>query len=175
MTKILTAAVLTVLAMSVSACGSNDDAKASKAISASIMKSQKSTGSTSSFFSMKKKDADCIGDGLVSKIGTDKLKKYGLLTKGLKTKDSVTDVKMSSGDASSATGVLFKCTDVVGMMKTSLTKSGSVPATMKACVDKALTEGNLRPMFTKIFQGQSAAAQKELTTPLMKCATGSGG
>jgi hypothetical protein len=175
MTKTLTLAVLTVLAFALSGCGSNDDAKASKAISDSIMKSQKQSSDTSQFFTMKRKDADCIGDGLVDKIGTDQLKKYGLLTEKLKTKESVTNLKMKAGDAKSATSVLFDCTDVESMMQTAITKSGSVPAAMKSCVTKTLTEENLRPMFTKIFQGKQTEAQKDLTEPMMKCATGSGG
>ena len=174
MKKILTAAVLTVLAFTLSACG-NDDAEASKAISDSIMKSQKSQQGSSQFFAMKRKDADCIGEGLVDKIGTDQLQKYGLLTEENKTKKGVGDVKMSKSDSESATGVLFDCTDVEGMMKSAIAKSGSVPAQMKDCVNQTLTEKNLRPMFSKIFQGKQEEAQKDLTAPMMKCATGSGG
>jgi hypothetical protein len=177
MTKTLTAAVLTVLALVLSACGSNgDDQAAAQSISDSIMKAQKSSSdSASQFFSMKRKDADCIGKGLVDKIGTDQLKKYGLLTKDNKTKGDVTQVKMSAGDAKQATDVLFGCTDVEGMMQTAMDKSGSVPKAMKACVTKTLNEKNLRGMFTSIFQGQQQAAQKKLVTPMMKCATGAQG
>ena len=175
MTKILTAAVLTVLAFTLSACGGNGDAEASKAISDSIMTSQKSQGSSSQFFEMKREDADCIGDGLVGEIGTEQLQDYGLLTEENKTDKGVGDVKMSKSDSESATGVLFGCTDVEGMMQTAITKSGSVPAQMKDCVNKTLTEENLRPMFSKIFQGKQEEAQKDLTTPMMKCATGSAG
>jgi hypothetical protein len=176
MTKTLTLAVLTVLAFALSGCGNGDDTKASKAISDSIIKSQKKTADSSSqFFTMDRKDADCIGDGLVDKIGTDQLKEYGLLTEKLKTKESVTNLKMKAADAKSATSVLFDCTNVEDMMQTAITKSGSVPAAMKACVNKTLTEKNLRPMFTKIFQGKQSEAQKDLTAPMMKCATGSAG
>jgi hypothetical protein len=176
MTKILTAAVLTVLALAVSACGSNDDAQAAQSISDSIMKSQKSSsGSTSQFFTMKRKDADCIGKGLVDKIGTDQLQKYGLLTKSNKTKKDVSAVKMSAADAKKATSTLFGCTDVEGMMQNAMDKSGSVPKAMKACVTKTLNEKNLRGMFTSIFQGQEEAAQKKLVQPMMKCAMGAQG
>ena len=185
MTKTLTATVLTVLVLLLSACGSGSsgasaeskrDAKASKNISASIMKEQKSSkGGASQFFSMKQKDADCIGDGFVSKIGTAKLQKYGLLDKSLKTKDSVTDLKMASGDAKSATGVLFDCTNVEGMMRTAISKSGNVPAQMKTCVNKTLTDANLRPFFEKSFQGKAEQAQKDLVKPMTQCAMGSNG
>ena len=64
------------------------------------MKSQKaSSDNASSLLSLKQKEADCIGKGLVDKIGTDQLKKYKLLTKDNKASKDVTAVKMSAGDA----------------------------------------------------------------------------
>jgi hypothetical protein len=176
MRKTWTAAVLTTLALLLSACGSNGDDEAAQNISDSIMKAQKSSSSSSSeFFSVKRKGADCIGKGFVDKIGTDQLQQYGLLSKDNKVKGTVTGLKMSAGDAKSATDVLFSCTDVESMIKKALASSGSVPKTMKACVDKALTEDNLRSMFNELFQGDSKAANKALVQPMTKCALGSQG
>ena len=175
MKKTLAAGLLAVMALLLTGCGGNNDDQAATAISNSIMKEQKSSNQSSQFFSMDKKDADCIGKGLVDKIGTDQLQKYGVLTKDNKTKDDVTDVKMSDGDAKSATDVLFKCTDVEGMMQKAMDKSGNVPAAMKDCVNKVLTEDNLRAMFQKIFAGKQDEAQKALVQPMMKCAMGNQG
>jgi hypothetical protein len=175
MRKTWTALVLTALALSLSACGNNSDDKAAKNISDSIMKAQKSSSSSSQFFAVDRKDADCIGKGLVDKIGTDQLEKYGLLTKDDKVKGNVTGLKMSASDAKAATGVLFGCTDVQSMIKKAISGSGTVPKTMRACVDKTLTEDNLRTMFTQVFQGDSSAAQKALVQPMTKCALGSKG
>lgn len=179
MSKIRTAAVLAVLTLplglTVSACGNGDDDKASKAISDSLVKKQ---SGDSTILTLKRKDADCIGDGFVDKIGTKKLQKYGLLTKDLKTDRTVSNLKMSAGDAKGASGVLFSCTDVSKMVNNAVGSSAqakSLPSSVKTCISKALTDDTLKPMFTKVFQGQSAAAQKELTAPLMKCASGSGG
>lgn len=167
----LAAATATLLALTLGSCGSNDDAEASQAISASIMKSQSSSGdSASQLLSLKKKEADCIGSGLVDKIGTDQLKQYKLLTKDNKAGQNVTQVKMSKGDAESATDVLFGCTDVPAMMKKAMKDSGQVPAQMRACVDKTLNEQALRGMFTNVFQGNEEQARKDLITPMMRCA-----
>lgn len=167
----LAAATATLLALTLGSCGSNDDAEASQAISASIMKSQSSSGdSASQLLSLKKKEADCIGSGLVDKIGTDQLKQYKLLTKDNKAGQDVTRVKMSKGDAESATDVLFGCTDVPAMMKKAMNSSGQVPAQMRGCVDKTLNEQALRGMFTNVFQGNEEQARKDLITPMMKCA-----
>ena len=175
MRKVWTATVLTALALSLSACGSSGDDEAAQNISDSIIKAQKTSSSSSEFFSVKRKDADCIGKGLVDKIGTDQLQQYGLLDKDNKVKGNVTALKMSAGDAKAATGVLFDCTDVETMIKKAMASSGTVPKAMKACVDKALTEDNLRSMFTQLFQGDSKAANKALVEPMTKCALGSQG
>ena len=167
----LAAATATLLALTLGSCGSNDDAEASQAISASIMKSQSSSGGgASQLLSLKKKEADCIGSGLVDKIGTDQLKQYKLLTKDNKAGQDVTQVKMSKGDAESATDVLFGCTDVPGMMKKAMNSSGQVPAAMQDCVNKALNDEALRGMFTHVFQGNEEQARKDLITPMMRCA-----
>ena len=176
MKKTLAAALLAALALALTSCGGNDDdTQAAQSISDSIMKQQKSGGTASQFFTMKRKDADCIGKGFVDKIGTDQLKKDGVLTQDNKVKQSVTNVKMSASEAKAATDVLFSCTNVENMMQTAMNKSGNVPAAMKDCVNKVLTEANLRPMFEKVFQGQQDEAQKALIGPMMKCATGNQG
>jgi hypothetical protein len=77
---------------------------------------------------------------------------------------------MSKGDAESATDVLFGCTDVPAMMKKAMNSSGQVPAQMRACVDKTLSEQALRGMFTNVFQGNEEQARKDLITPMMRCA-----
>jgi len=167
----LAAATATLLALTLGSCGNNDDAEASQAISASIMKSQSSSGdSASQLLSLKKKEADCIGSGLVDKIGVDQLRQYKLLTKDNKAGQDVTRVKMSKGDAESATDVLFGCTDVPGMMKKAMNSSGQVPASMRPCVEKTLNEQALRGMFTNVFQGNEEQARKDLITPMMRCA-----
>lgn len=175
MNKTLAAVVTAVLALGLSSCGNNDDQQASKAISDSIMKSQSSAGNSSRLLDLKRKDADCIGDGLVDKIGTDQLQKYKILTQDLKANKDVTGVTMSAGDAKSATDVLFGCTDVPGMMQKALNSSGQIPAQMKACVSKQLNEANLRPMFEKVFNGKEQEATQGLIQAMSKCGLGSAG
>jgi hypothetical protein len=169
----LAAAAAALLALSLTSCGgSNDDAEASQAISASIMKSQSASGNeaASQLLDLKKSEADCIGDGLVDKVGTDQLREYKLLTKDNKAGQDVTTVKMSAGDAKATTDVLFGCTDVPGMMKKAMASSGQVPAQMQACVNQTLNDKALRGMFTHVFQGNQDQAKQDLIQPMMKCA-----
>jgi hypothetical protein len=171
MHRALPAAVLAALVLAVGGCAGSDgadaDAKASKAIADSIMKND---DSSAKLLSMKRKDADCIGDGLVDKVGTERLQKYGLLTKDNTAKGAINDVSMSAKDAKATTSVLFGCTDVEGMMNTAINQSGSLSKKVKACVSKALTEDTLRPVFDQMFQGNQDDASKALTGPMAKCA-----
>jgi hypothetical protein len=168
MTKTRVTAAVAGLLLMLTACGSGDDEQASKAISDSIMKEQKSSGS-SDVFQMKQEEADCIGDGFVDKIGTDKLQEYGFLTKDLKTADKLSDVKMSTEDAQSAANTLFDCADVKKMMTESM---GDLDPKTKACLEDVMTEDALRSLFTKMFSGKQDEAGQELIAPMMKCTTG---
>jgi len=188
MIKTLTAAVFVVLLLTLSACGGGGDSDASgskasasasaggdettaaKSISDSLMAAQKSGDSSSQLLSMERKDADCIGKGMVDKVGTDQLQKYGMLTKDMKAGTNLSSLKMSKGDAESTTDVVFTCTDVEAMMQSAMGKAGTIPKQLQGCVNKVLTEENLRPMFGKIFEGKQEAAQKELSAPLLDCA-----
>lgn len=144
---------------------------AAKAISDSIMSSQDAANGSTRFFVMSRADADCTGQGLVDKIGINRLKKYNMVTDGANGASMAT-AKMSAADAKAATGVLFDCTDVASMMKKAMNKSGTMPKQMRSCVNNVLTEENLRSMFSKIFEGKQAAAQKQLASPRLSCAKG---
>lgn len=177
----LGAAAATALLLSLAACGggsssdaqdarSADDTKASKAIADSIMKSQEESQGKD-LFSMDRGEADCIGNGFVDDIGTEKLQKYGFLTKDLKTAESMGDVKMSPEDAKSASDTLFDCTDVSKMMSDALAAGGTLDKKTQACLEDAVTEDKLREMFTLMFSGEQEKANEVVTAPMMKCAT----
>ena len=165
-----TIAVLAALAATLSACGGGDDAQAAKAISDSIVSDQ---DAGSDVMQVGREDADCIGDGLVDKIGTEQLQEYGLLTKDLKVDKQVTNVKFSTEDAKAATDTLFACTDVMGMISKSMPTQGMDEAT-RECFEDVLTEDAVRGMFVNMFSGKQDEASQALVEPMMKCAAGQG-
>jgi hypothetical protein len=174
MRRTLAAAGIAVLALTATGCGKqDDDAKATKSLTNSLMSSQQA-GSSSQFFSLNRADANCTAQGLVDKIGTDQLQKYGLLDKNLDARKNA-DITMSAADAKAATDVFFNCVDVTSKVKQVIAKSGQIPQQFESCVNKTLTDKNLRPVFTKVFEGKQQEAQKQLVKPMLTCAQGSGG
>lgn len=166
MTRV-TAAVAGLL-LTLTACGGGDDEQAAKAIADSIMKEQKASGS-SDVFQMQQEEADCIGEGFVAEIGTDKLTEYGFLTEDLKAADKLSDVKMATEDARAAADTLFDCADVQKMMTDSM---GEMDPKTRSCIEDVMTEDALRQLFTKMFSGKQEEASQELIEPMMKCTSG---
>ena len=171
------AAALSGLLLTLAACGgaggtevNEDDATASKAISDSIMEGQDAE-SASGVFTMEREEADCIGDGFVGEIGTEQLQEYRFLNEDLTSADSMANVKMSAEDAESAANTLFDCTDVSKMMSQAYSASGNIDEKTKQCLEEALSDDVLRNMFTLMFSGQQAEANRLATEPMMACAS----
>jgi hypothetical protein len=174
MRSVLTA-VAAALSLTVSGCaGADDDAEASRAISASIVKEQRSDRGPGALLSLQRPQARCIGDGLVKDIGVDRLRKSGMLTEDNRVKGSVTDAKLSEADARKATSVLFGCADVEAMVEKGLADSGNIASEMLPCVNRVIDEDSLRSMFTDFFQGDQNAPQA-LAPPMMRCIGGNAG
>jgi hypothetical protein len=173
----LAAAALAALTFATSGCGGggpDEDAQATRAISDSIIKEQKSGTGPGALLSMQRKDADCIGKGLVDEIGVESLRSSDLLTEDNTVKGSVTEAKLPAGDARTATSVLFGCADIEAMVEKGLAKSGNISPRMKPCVNRVVDDRNLRSMFTAYFQGDKNAPQR-LVQPMMRCVAGNNG
>ena len=93
------AASAAVLLMLTACGGGGDEQKAKDAIAKELM------SSSSSDFSFEQKDADCVAEGMVDKIGVDQLVEYGILTDSMAADKVPSDVKMSDDDADAAADV----------------------------------------------------------------------
>lgn len=151
------------LSLSLSACGGGDDDKAAEAISASMME-QSDDG-----FTVDQEQADCVGEGLVDKIGVDKLQDYGMLTDDLETNEAVDDVTMEAGDADNAADVIIDCVDAQQMMADELGADDTLTDEQRECVGEALDDEALKKMFSLVFQGKEDEATEDLMGPLMSC------
>ncbi|MGH3412704.1 MAG: hypothetical protein ACRDPH_06465 [Marmoricola sp.] len=164
--KILSAAACALLVTSLAGCGNSgnsDDSQAAQAISKSIMKKNQ--------MGVTQKQADCVGSKMVANVGTKDLQKYKILDKNLHVTKSVTQVKMSKGDAGGAADAIVNCVDPTKfMMKAMSSSSASMPPAARKCMQKVLTKQAVHDMMADSFAGNTSAAQKKLMGPMMKCA-----
>lgn len=156
------------LALTLSACGGggDDDAQAAEAISQSMQ------DASDDDFTVDETQGDCVGEGLVDRIGVDKLKGYGLLSDDLTVDEDVTDVTMEKADADSAADVFVSCLDAEKMMSEELASGEDLTEEQQACIAEVLDNDALKGMFSLIFQGKEDEATGELMGPLMSCMMG---
>ena len=162
--KIRTLGVATVLALTLTSCGQDEEA-ASKAISASIMDSNDET------FEVSQEQADCIGDGMVEKIGVEKLTDYGIITEDLEAEDGIENVEMSEGDASSAADVMSECADIKELFTSAM---GDLPEAAQQCVDENLSDDVLHDFLVAVFMNDQEKGNDQLMGALGECLASQG-
>lgn len=165
-TRVLVLAGGLALSLSLTACGSDDDAKAAEAISQSMQEASDDE------FTVDGEQADCVGEGLVDKVGVDKLQDYGMLTDDLTVEESVTDVTMEKADADAAAEVFISCIDAEKMMAEQFAADETITEDQQECIGEVLDDEALTSMFSLIFQGKEDEATGELMGPLMACMMG---
>lgn len=163
--KIRTIGATAVLALALAACGSGDDDAASKAIADSIMDSNNST------FEVTQDQADCVGDGMVEDIGTDKLVEYGIITEDNEASDGLDAVKMSEDDAQSAADVMQDCADIKEIFSGAM---GELPEEAKTCIDEKLTDDVLNEFLVAVFMDDQDAGNEGLMGALTECMAAGG-
>jgi hypothetical protein len=164
-----TIAGLSVLLLSLTACGgglSSDDKTAIEALSQSIRDDSDQTGA----FTSDEAEADCIAEGMVTDIGTDKLVEYDILTSDLKANDTLEQTKMSEGDAGAAADVVLDCMDVRAMMMDQMGVA-ELPAEVLTCLEGALTDDIIKSMMVASFTGTEDASADEVSAAIMSCVT----
>ena len=147
------------LLFALAACGGGDDGKAADAISESL------TAENDELFQVTEEQADCVGEGFVDEIGTDKLTEYGILTEDLEASDETLGTKMEQADAEAAAGVIVECTDAEKLFSDAMSQGQEIPAEAQACIDEALTDDVLEDFFTATF-AQDGELATEAMAPL---------
>lgn len=163
MNKRVIGAALLGLVLPLSACGNGDDEKAAQSISKQM---RENSGEGLSF---KKSEADCIGEGFVSEIGTENLQKYKIINSNFEATQDSNDPKMSKSDAEKASAVFQDCSDVKAIMIKGFESQG-MPAEAKDCVEKELDKKTLDAFLVGLFRGDESAGQ-DLGQKITSCAT----
>jgi hypothetical protein len=164
-----TIAGLSVLLLSLTACGgglSSDDKSAIAALSDSI----RDDSDQSAAFTSDKAEADCIAEGMVTGIGVDQLVEYEILTEDFKANDTLEQTKMSEGDAGIAADVVLDCMDVRAMMMDQMGVS-ELPAEVLTCLEGALSDDIIKSMMVASFTGAEDATADEVSAAIMSCVT----
>lgn len=152
------------LSLTLTACGGGgDEAKAAESISQSMMESSDDS------LTVDEKQADCIGKGMVDKIGVDQLKEYGLLNDDLTANESVGEVTMEAKDADGAAETIVGCVDTQKMMADELAADGTLTEEQQKCFSDALDDEAMKKMFSLLFQGKEEEATKDLMGPALSC------
>jgi len=145
-------------------CGGNDDDTAAKNIKASILKEDVAGANLTD------KQAGCLADNIVKKIGVDQLQKYGLLDKDLKVEDKLTNVKLKKNDADSMAAAFTGCVDAEGLIEKQFSQAASgMSDKQQQCIKDVLTKEKVEEILSLTFQGRSADIQADLRTDLVKC------
>lgn len=159
--RVLSAAALA-LVLPLAACGSSaDDEKAA----ASIAKQFQDDGDSG--LTVTDEEAQCLGDGFVSEVGTEKLQEYELLNDDLEATEEG-DIEMSDGDAEKAATVFQDCADVKGLMLEGL-ESEDMPDEAKECVESELTDERVQEFLVALFQNDEEGGQAAIAEPITEC------
>lgn len=151
------------LSLTLTACGNDDEAQAAEAISASMMESGDDE------FALTQEQADCVGEGMVDKIGVDKLQEYGILTEDLTADDTVSDVTFEESDADGAAETIVGCADMQSLMSEQFSAGGDLTDEQVDCLNEQLDDEALTKMFSLVFQGKEDEATEDLMGPVMSC------
>ena len=163
--KTLTVTVLATMSLLLTGCGAGDEDKAKDNIKASILEEDEIAGTK-----VTEEDATCLSDGIVDKIGTDKLKEYKLLNDDLEVKEEVGEVKMDEGDADSMADVFVDCVDAEKMLEDQFgSMTGSLSKEQQDCMKDVLDEEKVKEIMSATFQGDTAGMQQSLQEDFMKC------
>ena len=145
-------------------CGSNDDETASKNLKASILKEDVAGAE------LTEKQAGCLSDDIVEKIGTEQLKEYGLLNDKLKVNKELTNVKLKKKDADSMASAFTTCVDAEELIEKQFSQAASgMSEKQQTCIKDVLTEDKVEEILSLTFQGKAADIQSDLRDDLVKC------
>jgi hypothetical protein len=166
------AVLCTVLLLTAAGCGNSESDKAKANIKASVLKDNSSVAGGSK---LTDKQAQCFADGLVDKVGVDKLKKYKLIDSNLKIIKDANPTNMSADDADATAGVITGCVDMTKLITDQINSSAQTKLTdaQSKCITDAIDEDAIKKGLSASFQGKSDNPMSDMQGAMMKCVMGS--
>ena len=182
MSFIVRGAVLAaVLPLLLAGCGGNGDAPsnglsadertAADNLAAQIVRSGQVSGESSAQDAVTAKQAQCVADGAVGRIGLPALEDYGIVTSDLKVNRAIQGVAMSADDASTLADVFVDCVDAEALFEKKFLDAlpDGADDAVRACVRKAVDTDSVRAVLSARFQGRTAAVFDRLQEKVSAC------
>lgn len=173
MRKTLAVVCVALLALgTLGACGENDEETAKANIQEGVLTDDSASGGAP----LSEDQAECFADGMVDKLGVEKLQDYGLLDDDLGFVGDANPTDMSADDAEAAAGVLTDCVDFGDLLRSQLEEQGDVKLTdaQLDCITDTIDEKAIREGLAAVFQGQDEDDNPlaDSMGDLMTCLTG---
>src|SRR4051812_37576596 len=168
-TTVLCAAVLVL-----SACGDSADDAAKSNIKANLLKSE---GSSVAGAKPTEEQAGCMADGMVDKLGVEKLQKYKLLDKDLGIIEGAGPQDMSKDDADALAAVIVSCVDMAQLIQKQIDDQAGTKLTdaQKSCIGDTIDEDTIKAGLAASFQGDTGDnPMSAMQDELIKCVMPSG-
>jgi hypothetical protein len=160
------AALLCVATFTLTACGNSDADTAKENLKAKMMSSNDSLGTKAT-----DKEATCIADGMVDKIGVEQLQKYHFLTKDLKVSDKAGGTTLKQDDAEAFAKVYIDCIDMAELLTERAKEAKSYTQDQKDCIKGALDEKVMEKGLAALFQGKQDEEYTKMQMDVQKCTT----
>ena len=159
------AALLCAAALSLTACGNEDDDTAKANISAELQKPS-SLGPSAS-----EEEADCLAGGMVDEVGAEQLQEYGFLTEDLKVNQEATKFNMDEGDAEAFAGVYLECIDVeqATLEQAAESKGAELTAKEQTCIQDEVDEETVEQGLVAFFQDEQDKEYAAMQTAAQAC------
>ena len=146
-----------------------DERVAARALAGQLLDS----GTLSGRRAVARRQATCIADGAVDRVGLDRLQHYRVVTGQLEAGQRLEDVRMDRPDAAALADVFLGCVDAERLFEEQLL--GSVPGLDprdKRCVRRAVDAEAARSVLRLTFQGRDDRRFDDVRARLAGCAAG---
>ena len=148
-----------------------DERVAAEALAGQLLDS----GSLSGRRAVARRQATCLAEGAVARVGLDRLQHYRVVTAQLESGRRLEDVRMERPDAAALADVFLRCVDAERLFEEQLL--GSVPRLDphgRRCIRRAVDAEAARTVLRLTFQGRAERRSDEIRDRVAGCASGSG-
>jgi hypothetical protein len=149
-----------------------DEHVAAEALAGQLLDS----GALSGYGAVARRQATCLGEGAVARLGLDRLQHYRVVTARLEPGRRLEEVRMTRPDAAALADVFLRCVDAERLFEEQLIGSvRAIDPQARRCIRQAVDADAARTVLRLTFQGRADRRSDEIRERLTACAAGRGG